>query len=831
MKASVAALCMGACAVACAGESTITMFDIGSGHPVPKTLYGVFFEDINHAADGGIYPELLANRGFDWKTKDLEGWEADFRGGAMARISLQDGRPVDPNTAWHLRIECFGAGDGCGVVNKDYDGVSVEAGKEYELTFYARGLDGYGGGLRAVLEDGGTQVCSAKLDNGGMMVGGKSGGPDPVLPQWKKHRFVFRPDRTVVAGTFSILMDSPGTVELEQVSLYPRDTYGARRNGLRKDLVEMLKAMRPGVLRFPGGCIAEGHDFQHWYDWKRTVGPLERRETIWNTWGYWQSMGLGYYEYFCLAEDIGAEPLPICLAGMTCQFRGPKFAPVESMPYFAENICDLIDFANGDPASSKWAKVRADMGHPAPFGLKYVGIGNENWGAEFLERFKAIGKIVRERHPEIRIVSTVGAAPAGADFDLAWRELNDRNADVADEHFYMGPRWFLDSASRYDGYSRTGKPKVYAGEYACHVESRRNNLESALCEAAVMTGFERNSDVVEMTSYAPLFQKIGWNGWKPDLIWFDNLRCFGTPNYYVQKMFGANRPTRYVPSVCVPDSSPREMRGAIVFGTWNTVAEFKDVRVAAPDGRTLYEGAPDPARCARGPNSAWTLRDGVLRQENRYLTYDSWLRFGDESWGDVVFSFKARRCAGDEGFMAKICSLDGSEITFNFGGWGNTRSTVEGRDFNFEGETSSSFTARDRVWHEVEIRLQGGVLSASVDGVKCYSDVKVSPKKVKSLYHVCGYDEDAREFVVKCVNLEQSGERTLAVDFGVNVPACKARMEVLSGSPDDENDMEHPVKCATRRGSVAVEGGRVARFPLKPYSLTVLRIPYPARNP
>ena len=338
MKTTLTALAAAAIAVTAFGGVRIAIDPAAKGHDVPKTLYGIFFEDINHAADGGVYPELIENRGFDWKTKDLEGWQTDFRGDAMARVSLQDGRPVHP-----------------------------------------RGLDGYRGGLRCVIERGGRVLCEAKVANKDMSVSPAKESVDFELPEWKRHAFVFEPRETVADGTFSILLDAPGAVEIEQVSLYPQDTFNGRKNGLRKDLVKWLKDMKPGVLRFPGGCIAEGHDFQHWFDWKRTVGALERRETIWNTWGYWQSMGLGYYEYFCLAEDIGAEPLPICIAGLTCQFRGPKFAPMESMEYFADNICDLIDFANADPETNVWAKLRADMGHPAPFNLKYVGIGNENW--------------------------------------------------------------------------------------------------------------------------------------------------------------------------------------------------------------------------------------------------------------------------------------------------------------------------------------------------------------------------------------------------------------------------------------------------------------------
>ena len=603
----VSAAVVAASCASLADGARISISPDAKGMDMPKTMYGIFFEDINYAADGGIYPELLANRGFDWKTKDLEGWEADYRGGAMARITVQENAPLHPNTARHLRMECFGPGTGCGVRNKGFHGVSVEAGKKYDLTFYARGLEGYAGGLRFVLEDGQEVVCEAKLANGKMSVAPKSGALDPVEPEWRRHSFVFAPQKTVRNGTFSVLMDAPGIVELEQVSLFPQETFNGRRNGLRKDLVQLLKDLKPGVLRFPGGCVAEGDCFERWFDWKRTVGALERRETIWNTWGYWQSFGLGYYEYFCLAEDIGAEPLPICLAGITCQFRGPKLAPLDSMDYFAQSICDLVDFANADPKKNKWGALRAEMGHPKPFNLKMVGVGNENWGQDFLDRYLAIAKIVREKHPEIKLVSTAGASPIGGDHDLAW----------------------------------------YAGEYACHVEDKANSLFSALCEAVCMMGFERNCDVVEMSSYAPLFGKIGCEQWKPDLIWFDNLRAFTTPNYHVQKMFGNNLPSVYIPSA------------------------------------------------------------------------------------------------------------------------------------------------------------QSG--------------------EVADFHQVCGFDKATGEYVVKCVNLAADHALDLVVDFGVELPAGKIKVETLTGNPKVVNDMENPERCRPEAKSVVFAGGREFKTNLPASSLTIIR--------
>ena len=521
------------------------------GHEIPKTLYGIFFEDINYSADGGIYPELLANRGFDWQTRALEGWERDARGDGMARITRQYGRPVHEATATHLRIEAFGAGEGIGVRNRGYHGIHVEKGEKYDLSFYARALDGYTGGLRAVLEKKGRTLCEYRVANADLNIGAKRKMTIFPLPKWKRYTAVFTaPESGDV--TFSVLMDSKGVVELEQVSLFPRDTWGGRKNGLRKDLVRLLKDMKPGIVRFPGGCIAEGCDWPDWYDWKLSVGDgsLESRSCLWNKRGYWQTLGLGYYEYFCLCEDLGAEPLPVMNAGLTCQYMKPwDIAPLKEIGYFVDNFCDLIEFANGDPATTKWGALRAKMGHPKPFDMKYLGIGNENWGPEFLDRYEAIARELRRRHPEIRLISSSGAGAYGKNFDYAWKRLDAKIADFVDEHYYCTPDWLLGSNGRYDAYDRSGvKPKVYVGEYACHEPGRTNTLYAALCEAAMITGFERNSDVVEMTSYAPLFCKIGGTQWKTDLIWFDNASSFGTPSYWVQKMYANNLPTRLVPS-------------------------------------------------------------------------------------------------------------------------------------------------------------------------------------------------------------------------------------------------------------------------------------------
>ncbi len=525
---------------AVAAPVTVELGSADDGRKVPESLWGIFFEDINWAADGGLNPELLANGGFDWLQADHEkwnvvedGWEPDYRDGGMARLSIQMGAPVHPNTARHLRIESFGSGL-AGVRNRGLDGMRLRKGEPYRLQFDVREI--------------------AKK------------GIDYELGAWSRKVKEFRydgADFTVASDGYrvevkekslSILIRGRRAFEFDNVSLLPTGP-NLVRAGLRKDLVDRLAELKPAFVRFPGGCIVEEGDFQHWYDWRRTVGPKERRECVLNRWvrpgkPYWETFAVGFYEYFVLCEELGAEPLPICLAGLTCQFQKPsQLCNVKDADYFANVVLELIEFANGD-ANTTWGKVRAEMGHPKPFNLKMVGIGNENWNAEFFDRCEPISRIIRAKHPEIKIVGSSGPHPDGKDFDYAWNRITKETADIVDEHFYRPPEWFLKSAHRYDNYDRSTKPPVYAGEYACHhkLGKRKVNTHwSAICEAIAMTGYERNCDVVKMASYAPLFARLGHDQWTPNLIWFDLEKSYATPNYYVQQLFAVNRPDTELP--------------------------------------------------------------------------------------------------------------------------------------------------------------------------------------------------------------------------------------------------------------------------------------------
>ena len=512
---------------------------------VQPTMWGLFFEDINFAADGGLYAELVKNRSFEFD-KPLMGWKEVKQEGKGRVLIVNRASANDANPRF-ARLTVEAENGAYGLANEGFRGVGIEQGKQYNFSVLAR-QQGEGNLTMkvALVNAKGEKLGEAEL-----------GG---LTPEWKKHTVSFKATATEPKAGFQVLLQGKGTADLDMVSLFPQDTWKNRPNGLRKDLVQLLADMEPGFLRFPGGCIVEGKDLANRYQWKKTVGSPEDRTLIMNRWNvefphrnapdYFQSYGLGFYEYFQLAEDLGAEPLPILNCGMACQYNTGEVVAMDELDPYLQDALDLIEFANG-PVSTKWGKLRAGMGHPAPFNLKLLGIGNEQWDEQYMERYRVFEEVLKKQHPEIKLISTSGPSADGPRFDYLWKELKNSKADYVDEHYYKSPEWFQQNAARYDNYDRTG-PKVFAGEYAAHGKEdknpeSRNTWYSALSEAAFMTGLERNADVVHMASYAPLLAHVEAWQWRPDMIWFDNLRAVGTPNYYVQMLFATNRGTHVVP--------------------------------------------------------------------------------------------------------------------------------------------------------------------------------------------------------------------------------------------------------------------------------------------
>ncbi|HEY4245895.1 MAG TPA: alpha-L-arabinofuranosidase C-terminal domain-containing protein [Lacunisphaera sp.] len=526
------------------------------GTAINPAMWGIFFEDINFGADGGLYAELIKNRGFEFPDA-LMGWNRLSPSKAKGELTVRDDAPFNPNNPHYVRLQSEGTAP-FGLSNGGFRGIGVKQGENYVFAARVRGVSG-------------TPKLTIQL------YGGDGALLDTVelkdfTKDWAKYTATLHPNATDPKGWIAILVDGKGTLDVDFISLFPGTTWKNRAGGLRADMVQALADMHPGFLRFPGGCIVEGSVLARRYQWKNTLGPVEDRKLLINRWNYeflhrptpdyFQSFGLGFFEYFQLCEDIGAQPLPILNCGMACQFNSGELCPIDELGPYIQDALDLIEFANG-PVTSTWGAKRAAMGHPAPFNMKLLGVGNEQWGQEYIDRYTKFAHVLKEKHPEIALVSAAGPSPDDTRFKFAWDKLRQLNADIIDEHSYALPEWFFDNAHRYDSYDRNG-PKVFMGEYAAQSVGvvnvkNRNNFECALSEAAFLTGLERNADVVRMASYAPLFAHVDAWQWTPNLIWTDNLHTLRTVNYYVQSLFSLNRGDRILP-VALSQLSPAEQK-------------------------------------------------------------------------------------------------------------------------------------------------------------------------------------------------------------------------------------------------------------------------------
>ena len=511
-----------------------------TGAEIQPTMYGLFFEDINYGADGGLYAELVKNRSFEFP-QNLMGWNM------YGNVKVMDDGPFERNPHY-VRLGDSGHGAKyTGIENEGFFGIGLKKDAEYRFSVWARGE-----GQKLVVEliDNDAMAESQVLAAQTLEVNSKD---------WKQYELILKSPVTEPKAHLRLFLASKGNLDLEHVSLFPVDTWKGRKNGLRKDLVEALRDIHPGVFRFPGGCIVEGTDLDTRYNWKNSVGPVENRPLNENRWhytfqhrffpDYFQTYGMGFYEFFLLSEDIGAEPLPVLSCGLACQYQNDDMEAhvhLDELDSYVQDAIDLIEFANGD-TNTTWGKLRAEMGHPEPFNLKFIGIGNEQWGPEFTERLEVFVKAIRKVYPEINIIGSSGPQSEGEQFDYLWPEMTRLKVDLVDEHFYRSENWFLTQGMRYDSYDRKG-PKVFAGEYACHGRGKKyNHFNASLMEAAFMTNIERNADIVHMATYAPLFAHVeGWQ-WRPDLIWYDNLRSVRTCSYYVQQLYSHNKGTHVVP--------------------------------------------------------------------------------------------------------------------------------------------------------------------------------------------------------------------------------------------------------------------------------------------
>lgn len=525
-------------------QKTLQLDVSQKGAEIAPTMWGVFFEDINFGADGGIYAELVKNRSFEF-FKPWMGWERKHKIFVEGQLQIKN-QPARPSNPRYLSVQLNNNRKGdLGIINEGFRGMGLKKDLTYDFSVLYR------------VKKGSFKLYIELLNEKNEVVGsGESREVSGESPGWQKLEVSFKSTQTVPKGRMALWFTGNGEADFDMISLFPTDTWKGRKGGMRADMIQMLADMKPGFIRFPGGCIVEGINLENRYQWKKTIGPIEERQLIMNRWNiefpnrnapdYFQTFGLGFFEYFQLAEDIGAEPLPILNCGMACQYNSGELVELDDIEPYVQDALDLIEFANGD-VSSQWGKERAKMGHPAPFNLKFIGVGNENWGPQYVERLALFQKAIKAKYPEVKIVASSGTGMDGERFEHLDTELRKLNIDIIDEHAYRSPSFFFENVTRYDSYDRNG-PEIFVGEWAAHTKNTGgkdnvNNWLAALSESAFMTGLERNADVVRLTSYAPLFAHVdGWQ-WSPDLIWLDNLNIYGSPSYYVQKQFSTHRGT------------------------------------------------------------------------------------------------------------------------------------------------------------------------------------------------------------------------------------------------------------------------------------------------
>lgn len=603
--------------VSSSAAPTITVQADKPGAQINPAMWGIFFEDINFGADGGLYAELVKNRSFEFPDP-LMGWIKISPSLAHGDLAVRTDDPFDPNNPHYVRIISEGTAP-FGLSNEGFRGMGVRKGEAYNFSAQIRGVDG-SPLLRLQLYGGdGSLLDSVVLQN--------------FSSAWKKYSATLHPKDTDPKARLALVLDGKGIVDVDMVSLFPQHTWQDRPGGLRADMVQALADLHPGFLRFPGGCIVEGSVLARRYQWKNTIGPIEDRQLLINRWNYefqhrptpdyFQTFGLGFFEYFQLCEDIGAEPLPILNCGMACQFNSGELCPIDELQPYIQDTLDLIEFANG-ATNTTWGAKRAALGHPEPFHLKLLGVGNEQWGQQYIDRYTKFAQALKKKYPDVQLISAAGPDPADQRFQFAWTKLRGLHADIIDEHCYARPEWFFSNTHRYDNYDRNG-PKVFMGEYAAQSDKvvsvkNKNNLECALAEAAYMTGLERNADVVRMASYAPLFANTEAWQWTPDLIWVNSLKIYETPNYYVQQLFSCNRGDVVLPTQVdgietniagiadlYASSTRDEKAGEIILKVVNSDGTARDVQINLPGAKNIASHATEYV-LAGNPNDENTIQ-------------------------------------------------------------------------------------------------------------------------------------------------------------------------------------------------------------------------------
>jgi len=777
--------------------ASVTVNAASTGARMGSMHYGIFYEEINHAGDAGLWAELIKNRSFEDGTP-TDGWTKLTTGGAAGTLTTDTNNQLNTYNKTELAVAVTAVGTGkCGVYNSGYYSLPITSGKAYNCVVYARKLSGFAGALSVRLEDSSSSASNTyTITNASLAT------------TWTKYSFTLTATRTLSAARLAITTTSTGTFYLTFVSLMPADAI----DGFRPDLLQMLKDLKPGFVRFPGGCYVEGNVLAEAWQWKGGIGAQEARRTHWNLWGYWNTNGLGLYEYLILCEKLGAEPLLVTNCGMS---HSETVSGAALNPY-VQDALDGIEFANG-ASTTTWGAQRAAMGHPAPFNLKYLEIGNENGGAVYNTNYGVFYTAIKAQYPTMNLVTNT--------------TVSSKPMEILDEHYYTNPDWFAQQNHRYDSYSRTG-PKIYVGEYAVTQGAGQGNLSAGLGEAMFMMGMERNADVVTMCSYAPLFVNVSNRAWNPDLIAFNATSSYGIPSYHVQKMLSNNRgDVNLATTSSGPVKSMDMLTGGVGVATWATASEYADVLVTN-GSTTLYQSN------FAGGTAGWTVEGGTWSvvsgnlQQSDAGSVDCRDVYYSPSWTDYTLTLKARKISGSEGFLIMFRVKDHDNwYWWNIGGWGNARTTVERCVSGGKSDACSSTSdiVTTNVWYYIKIVAQGSHIQCYLkqEGQTDYRLVHdFTDNASYPAFDAVATREDATgNILLKIVNRTSSTLTNTPISItGTGWPKAKATVATLTSASDmDENTIANPTKVSPAQTQLT--GLSLPfNYTIQPYSLTILRL-------
>jgi alpha-L-arabinofuranosidase len=814
-------------------EGEIIIDAAQKGAAVSPDMYGVFFEEINHAGEGGLYGELLQNRGFEekeypagytvkgnklyppplknhlsgslstegyrWNEDPIPGWSLQTQGSSKATMKLTKATPLDPGSPNSLEITIPQSAQQVELINSGFWGISLKQGERCNLRFFLR-TPGYKGKLKACLiSSAGSSLAVIPL----VLKEGKG---------WQEYKLTIGPDQTDTNVKFALCFKGSGTVWVDYVSLFHEHTFKDRPNGMRPDVAEMLVGLHPGFIRWPGGCVVEGITLGNRFEWKKTLGDPMARSGQYSTWGYRSTYGYGYFEHLQFCEDIGAKAMFVCNVGLGCQARVGDACKTGDVQYYIDDVLDAIEYALGDP-STEWGAKRAAAGHPAPFPLQFIEIGNENNGPVYNERFDLFYKAIKSKYPQLTLISNHG---------LGNEVKKIAKTDMIDPHWYVAPDYFFKNASIFDKQPR-GDHKIYVGEYACNQGVGGGNMLAALSEAAFITGMERNSDLVTMASYAPLFENKNDRTWPVNLIWVDNAQVVGRSSYYVQQMVAQNKPTYNLQTSVTPRQNlplPLDANGYVGVGTWSTQSEYKDFKITTTENNTDLPLTADWIK----QSGDWTVSDSLMSQHssgNLTQLINTKHRYS----GTYTYELKARKRSGNEGFLIYFGMSDQYKdgYVFNIGGWANTLTGLEKIEQGTAGLVSEQvpFSVDVNKWYSIKIVRTLQDISLFIDGVEILKYKAVTPLHQ---FSVAGYDEKSGEMILKVVNAdEQPWRSTVKIKNSGKILAEGEVIALAAGFLKDENSYQQPLKISPKSTKYA-NFSESFDYEFAPASFTILRI-------